>query len=115
MTTEDAIQITNRARIVEQAKRQQIPVVSEFGDFAHEGALMTYGPNILDSFRSAAGYVDKVLNGVKPADSVPFSLSGMWSSRSLGLEGITLGARARGSEHERCRTGVRWRRVLRLP
>ena len=29
---------------------------------------MTYGPNILDSFRSAAGYVDKVLNGVKPAD-----------------------------------------------
>ena len=28
---------------------------------------MTYGPNILNSFRSAAGYVDKVLNGVKPA------------------------------------------------
>jgi len=68
MTTEDAIQITNRARIVELAKRQQIPVASEFGDFAHEGALMTYGPNILDSFRSAAGYVDKVLNGVKPGD-----------------------------------------------
>lgn len=68
MTTEDAIQITNRARIIEFAKRQQIPVASEFGDFAHAGALMTYGPNILDSFRSAAGYVDKVLNGVKPAD-----------------------------------------------
>src|SRR3954468_3221798 len=68
MTTEDAIQITNRARIVEFAKRQQIPVASEFGDFAHAGALMTYGPNILDSFRSAAGYVDKVLNGVKPED-----------------------------------------------
>ena len=68
MTTEDAIQITNRARIVELAKRQQIPVVSEFSDFAHEGTLMTHGPNILDSFRSAAGYVDKVLNGVKPED-----------------------------------------------
>ncbi|MFL6817545.1 MAG: ABC transporter substrate-binding protein [Bradyrhizobium sp.] len=68
MTTEDAIQITNRARIVEFAKRQQIPVASEFGDFAHAGALMTYGPNILDSFRSAAGYVDKILKGVKPAD-----------------------------------------------
>jgi putative tryptophan/tyrosine transport system substrate-binding protein len=68
MTTEDAIQITNRARIVELAKRQQIPVASEFGDFAHAGALMTYGPNILDSFRSAAAYVDKILKGVKPAD-----------------------------------------------
>src|SRR3954451_913994 len=68
MTTEHGIQITNRARIVEFAKRQQIPVASEFGDFAHEGALMTYGPNILDSFRSAAGYVDKVLHGVKPDD-----------------------------------------------
>ena len=66
MTTEDAIQITNRARIVEFAKRQHIPVASEFGDFAQEGALMTYGPNILDFFRSAAGYVDKLLNGVKP-------------------------------------------------
>ena len=50
MTTEDAIQITNRARIVEFAKRQHIPVASEFGDFAQEGALMTYGPNILDFF-----------------------------------------------------------------
>jgi putative tryptophan/tyrosine transport system substrate-binding protein len=68
MTTEDAIQITNRARIVELAKRQQIPVASEFGNFAHAGALMTYGPNILDSFRSAAAYVDKILKGVKPAD-----------------------------------------------
>jgi len=68
MTTEDAIQITYRARLVDLAKRQRIPVVSEFGEFARAGALMSYGPSILDSFRHAAGYVDKILNGATPAD-----------------------------------------------
>jgi ABC-type uncharacterized transport system substrate-binding protein len=68
MTTEDAIQITYRARLVDLARRQQIPVASEFGEFARAGALMSYGPSILDSFRHAAGYVDKILNGAKPAD-----------------------------------------------
>ena len=68
MTTEDAIQITYRARVVDLAKRQRIPVSSEFGDFAHAGALMSYGPSVLDSFRQAAGYIDKILNGAKPAD-----------------------------------------------
>jgi ABC-type uncharacterized transport system substrate-binding protein len=68
MTTEDAIQITYRARLIDLAKRQRIPVASEFGEFARAGALMSYGPSILDSFRHAAGYVDKILNGAKPAD-----------------------------------------------
>jgi putative ABC transport system substrate-binding protein len=68
MTTEDGIQIAYRARVVELATRQRIPVASEFGEFAQAGALMSYGPNILDSFRNAAGYVDKILKGAKPAD-----------------------------------------------
>src|SRR6516165_10392351 len=68
MTTEDAIQITYRAQLVDLAKRQRIPVASEFGEFARAGALMSYGPSILDSFRHAAGYIDKILNGAKPAD-----------------------------------------------
>lgn len=68
MTTEDAIQITYRARVVDLATRQRIPVASEFGEFAHAGAFMSYGPNILDSFRHAGDYVDKVLKGAKPAD-----------------------------------------------
>jgi ABC-type uncharacterized transport system substrate-binding protein len=68
MTTEDAIQITYRARLIDFAKRQRIPVASEFGEFARAGALMSYGPSILDSFRHAAGYIDKILNGAKPTD-----------------------------------------------
>jgi putative ABC transport system substrate-binding protein len=68
MTTEDAIQITYRVRVAELGKRHRIPVASEFGEFAHAGALMSYGPSILDQFRHAAGYVDKILNGAKPGD-----------------------------------------------
>jgi len=68
MTTEDAIQISHRGLVVELANKQRIPVASEFGEFARTGALMSYGPNILDSFRNAASYVDKILKGAKPAE-----------------------------------------------
>jgi putative ABC transport system substrate-binding protein len=68
MTTEDAIQISQRGRVVELAAKRGIPVASEFGEFARTGALMSYGPDILDSFKNAAGYVDKILKGAKPAD-----------------------------------------------
>jgi putative ABC transport system substrate-binding protein len=68
MTTEDAIQITYRARVVELGKRHRMPVASEFGEFAQAGALMSFGPNILDQFREAASYVDRLFKGAKPND-----------------------------------------------
>jgi len=68
MTTEDAIQITYRARVVELGKRHRIPVASEFGEFAQAGTLMSYGPSILDQFRYAASYVDKLFKGARPGD-----------------------------------------------
>jgi putative ABC transport system substrate-binding protein len=68
MTTEDAIQITYRARVVELGKRHRMPVASEFGEFAQAGALMSFGPSILDQFRYAASYVDKLFKGAKPGD-----------------------------------------------
>ena len=68
MTTEDAIQITYRAQVVELGKQHRMPVASEFGEFAQAGALMSFGPSILDQFRHAAGYVDKLFKGARPGD-----------------------------------------------
>ena len=68
MTTEDAIQISYRARVVELGKQRKMPVASEFSEFAEAGALMSFGPSILDQFRHAASYVDKLFKGARPAD-----------------------------------------------
>src|SRR5215475_6640023 len=68
MTTEDAIQITHRVRVVELGKRYRKPVASEFSEFAQAGALMSFGPSILDQFRYAAGYNDKLFKGARPGD-----------------------------------------------
>jgi len=64
----DSIVVFHRERIVNFAAKNRLP--SMYGDKAwvEAGGLMSYGPDILDSFRRAATYVDKILKGTKPAD-----------------------------------------------
>jgi putative ABC transport system substrate-binding protein len=57
-----------RNAIAEFAAKQRIPTVSAWEDFAVDGNLMTYGPNLQYAWRRVATYVDKVLKGTKPAD-----------------------------------------------
>ena len=57
-----------RNAIAEFAAKHRIPVVSGWEDFAVDGNLMTYGPNLQHAWRHLASYVDRILKGTKPAD-----------------------------------------------
>ncbi len=57
-----------RKAIVELAARQRLPGVYYTRYFAAGGGLISYGPDFVDQFRRAAGYVDRILKGEKPAD-----------------------------------------------
>jgi putative ABC transport system substrate-binding protein len=65
---EDPMIQSNRARIAEFAIRYRLPTIGEFRPIAVSGGLMSYGPDLIDLWRRAGGYVDKILKGRKPAD-----------------------------------------------
>jgi len=58
----------NRARIIALAIKNRLPVMYGSRDHVEAGALMGYGPDLIDNYRRAATYVDKILKGAKPAD-----------------------------------------------
>ena len=64
----DPLVNTNRVRINTLAVAARIPTVYGFQELAEAGGLLSYGPNFPDLFRHAAGFVDKILRGVKPGD-----------------------------------------------
>ena len=57
-----------RKRIAEIAGKYRLPAIYPQKEFVDEGGLMSYGVDYDDLFRRAAGYVDKILKGAKPAD-----------------------------------------------
>jgi putative ABC transport system substrate-binding protein len=57
----------HRARLGELARERRVPAIAMFREFAESGFLISYGPNLEDQWRRAAGYVDKVLRGASPA------------------------------------------------
>ena len=58
----------NRRLIVDFATRHRLPSIHAFREAVELGGLMAYGADSGDLFRRAAGYVDKILRGAKPAD-----------------------------------------------
>ena len=92
ITTSDSIQVSERARIVELAMRNRLPVIGEFREIAGAGALLSYGPNRVDMWRRAGDYVDKILKGARPND-LPIEqptrfelLINLKTAKALGLE-----------------------------
>ena len=60
--------VTRRTQIVELAANSRLTAVYPFPVYVEAGGLMSYGVRRTDLFRRAATYVDKILNGAKPAD-----------------------------------------------
>jgi putative tryptophan/tyrosine transport system substrate-binding protein len=59
--------VVHRALIVALAARHRLPAVYNTRFYATGGGLISYGPDFVDQFRRAAGYVDRILKGEKPA------------------------------------------------
>jgi putative tryptophan/tyrosine transport system substrate-binding protein len=68
VVTGSALVAVHRHRIIALAARHKLPAVYPERSYVHDGGLTSYGPDFLDQYRRAAGYVDRILKGEKPAD-----------------------------------------------
>ncbi len=64
----DAVTASYLKQVAEQAIKNRLPVMYNWPDSVEAGGLMSYGANVTELYRRAATYVDKILNGAKPAD-----------------------------------------------
>ena len=60
--------LVHRELITTLAQRYKVPTIYPFRYFVGGGGLISYGPDSVDQYRRAAGYVDRILKGEKPAD-----------------------------------------------
>ena len=68
ITTSSALVIIHRDLIIGLAVKHKLPAVYHRRVFPASGGLVSYGPDVIDFSRRAAGYVDRILKGEKPAD-----------------------------------------------
>jgi ABC-type uncharacterized transport system substrate-binding protein len=68
IVTASALGTAHRELITTVAARHKLPAVYPSRPYVTAGGLISYGPDLLDQFRRAAGYVDRILKGEKPAD-----------------------------------------------
>ena len=64
----DVLVNVHRVRINTLALGAKLPTIYSIREYLEAGGLMSYGANVTDLFRRAAGYVDKILRGAKPGD-----------------------------------------------
>jgi len=84
--------ILHRELLIRKSASLRLPAIYPYRYFVASGGLMAYGPDTLDQFRNAAGYVDRILKGEKPADlpvqnPTKFELTiNLKTAKALGLE-----------------------------
>ena len=92
ITTGSALAAVHRDLIIGLAARHKLPAVYSNRYFVTDGGLISYGPDFIDQYRRAAGYVDRILRGEKPADlpvqaPTKYELAiNLKTAKALGLE-----------------------------
>jgi putative ABC transport system substrate-binding protein len=67
----DRLTILNRRRVFEFAAAHRLPAIYEYDLFPRDGGLMSYGPNMVETYERAASLVDRIFKGTKP-EELPF-------------------------------------------
>jgi ABC-type uncharacterized transport system substrate-binding protein len=92
IVTASAVARRHRELIITLAARHKLPAVYNDRSFVAAGGLISYGPDQIDQYRQAAGYVDRILKGEKPADlpvQAPTkheTVLNLQTAKALGLE-----------------------------
>jgi putative ABC transport system substrate-binding protein len=88
----DATTLGHRELIVALAARHRVPAIYAFRDIVVDGGLISYGIDVVEQYRQAAGYVDRILKGAKPAE-LPVQLPAKFemtinlkTAKTLGLD-----------------------------
>jgi putative ABC transport system substrate-binding protein len=88
----DSLTILNRTRVFEFALAHRLPAMYEYENLAHDGGLISYGPDFAECFGRAASLADRILRGANPAD-LPFEqptryrlVMNLKTSRAIGLD-----------------------------
>ena len=101
IVTASALATRHRDLIIALAARHRLPAVYPYRFFVTVGGLISYGPDFVDQYRQAAGYVDRILKGEKPADlpvqaATKYELAiNLKTAKALGLTVPPDAARAR--------------------
>jgi putative ABC transport system substrate-binding protein len=88
----DTVFVEQRQQIAELTKRYRLPSMFSFREHAEAGGLISYGQSLMDGYRRAATYVDRILKGASPS-SLPIEQStklelvvNLKTARLLGVE-----------------------------
>ena len=87
----DSFLVTHRAEITSLAARYRLPALYPYRFFAELGGLLSYGNDVVDNFRRAASYADRILKGASPSElpvqaPVKFELViNLKTAKALGL------------------------------
>jgi putative tryptophan/tyrosine transport system substrate-binding protein len=89
----DVFMFAHRTPIISAAARNNVPAVYWQSDFARDGGLLSYGADLVDNWRRAAPYVDRILRGAKPGDlpvQFPYKFEMVVNLKTAKALGLTI-------------------------